>query len=936
MARRKILSVALATLMTLSTTMGQSNLYGIVPVAHASGQSKEVTVDATQVSGEDYGLRDDIQEGVILHCFDWKYSDIKAELPNIAAAGFTAVQTSPAQKGDGDVWYWLYQPQTFSIQGNALGGKNELTELCAEAEKYDIKVIVDVVANHTRSKNDDGMDSSWFHDLEGEITYDADHRWQIIKGKIGMPDLASEQERVQTKVKGYIEELKSVGVDGIRWDAAKHIGLPSEDCNFWPAVTGLGLYNYGEILNGPCNNSGNNDALMKEYTNYLTVTDDEYGDGVLKSIASGSIPTSIGNYCQRGVSKDKLIYWAESHDTYSNNGEYGKATQNISEDKINRTYALLASQGQATALYFSRPKEKDKHQIKAGVKGDAENFKSKQIAAVNHLHNHCVGEKEYYATGNDAAAVCRETGACIVKASGSGQVTVQNGGGLTAPGTYTDEVSGNTFEVTATTISGEVGESGIAVIYSDTASTKKASVSASLADGSSFTDETVNVTLTVKNASSATYSVDGGAETTISGTANVTVGAGLSAGQKTTITVKMTSEDGETSSKTFTYTKKEAGTVEANTIYATKPSGWSGMYIYIYKPGDEVKKLTGEWPGVAMTDAGDGVYTYQLSSDVTSAKVIFNDGNGKQNPEDVPGQACGFDFTGGKAYTFDGSWAEATIQQPATAAPVQTSAPVVSDPVATVAPTQQVAPTENGGNVSTPTIRVSQAEGTEFKTETLDVKVTLSGVTQGSYSVDNGPEKTFTNSATVTLGQGLIGDKETTLKVNAGNVTKTFTYKKVFDASTSVVKSSAISRIQSIAEIIADLVQVNADAISTGIYGTNPSKQVGTCKTISSMSDFNESDKIACAGAWDVANRWKGGHENSVADCYGLYAAYDDSNLYIGVEYVNTTDTWANAGDGPLSDGGKMVDIPVILALNTGKGNAMTGKCPTDKAGHPW
>lgn len=386
MARRKILSVAMATLMTLSTTMGQSNLYGIVPVAHASGQSKEVTVDATQVSGEDYGLRDDIQEGVILHCFDWKYSDIKAELPNIAAAGFTAVQTSPAQKGDGDVWYWLYQPQTFSIQGNALGGKSELTELCAEAEKYGIKVIVDVVANHTRSKNDDGMDSSWFHDYEGRITYDAEHRWQIIKGKIGMPDLASEQERVQTKVKGYIEELKSVGVDGIRWDAAKHIGLPSEDCNFWPAVTSLGLYNYGEILKGPCNNDGNNDALMKEYTNYLTVTDDEYGDGLLKSIQDGRIPTSIGNYCQRGVSKDKLIYWAESHDTYSNNGEYGKATQYIAEDKINRTYALLASQGQATALYFSRPKEKDKHQIKAGVKGDAENFKSKQQFVVKRVH----------------------------------------------------------------------------------------------------------------------------------------------------------------------------------------------------------------------------------------------------------------------------------------------------------------------------------------------------------------------------------------------------------------------------------------------------------------------------------------------------------------------------------------------------------------------
>ena len=33
-----------------------------------------------------YGLKDKIQDGVILHCFDWKLSDIQAELPNIAKA----------------------------------------------------------------------------------------------------------------------------------------------------------------------------------------------------------------------------------------------------------------------------------------------------------------------------------------------------------------------------------------------------------------------------------------------------------------------------------------------------------------------------------------------------------------------------------------------------------------------------------------------------------------------------------------------------------------------------------------------------------------------------------------------------------------------------------------------------------------------------------
>lgn len=38
-----------------------------------------------------------IQGSNILHCFDWSYNNIRAALPEIAAAGYTAVQTSPVQ-----------------------------------------------------------------------------------------------------------------------------------------------------------------------------------------------------------------------------------------------------------------------------------------------------------------------------------------------------------------------------------------------------------------------------------------------------------------------------------------------------------------------------------------------------------------------------------------------------------------------------------------------------------------------------------------------------------------------------------------------------------------------------------------------------------------------------------------------------------------------
>lgn len=466
MSRKKLLSLTLSFTLAATTVFSNFGWSDTTANVRAAETETETVVEETQVDSSSYGLCDNIQDGVILHCFDWKLNDIKAELKNIAEAGFTSIQTSPVQKSTvGTCWYEVYQPESFSVQSNPFGSKEDLKALCDEADKYGIKIIVDVVANHTRSIGDDGLGGDCYHYDEGGISYgDDSNRYDYTHKRIGMPDLNSESSTVQNKVKGYVQELKSVGVDGIRWDAAKHIGLPSENCNFWPAVTGEGLYNYGEILNGPLNGYGNNDALMKEYTNYISVTDDEYGEGFLKAIDGGGVPSAIGNYSERGVSKDKLVYWAESHDTYANNGEYGKQTAYTDQNKIDRAYALLAGQAKATCLYFSRPSQTDKYSINSGVKGST-HFKDKEVAAVNHLHNSCVGQKEYYVNGGDAAAVCRETGAVIVKGNGSGQVSIKNGGGITEPGTYTDEVSGSTWTVTADTISGTVGDKGIAVIY---------------------------------------------------------------------------------------------------------------------------------------------------------------------------------------------------------------------------------------------------------------------------------------------------------------------------------------------------------------------------------------------------------------------------------------------------------------------------------------
>ena len=81
--KKRIRNTILGTALSFSMV-----LPGIVVTAPA------VTAEAAaRTSGNSYGLADSIQDGVILHCFNWKYSDIEAELPAIAEAGFTSVQT---------------------------------------------------------------------------------------------------------------------------------------------------------------------------------------------------------------------------------------------------------------------------------------------------------------------------------------------------------------------------------------------------------------------------------------------------------------------------------------------------------------------------------------------------------------------------------------------------------------------------------------------------------------------------------------------------------------------------------------------------------------------------------------------------------------------------------------------------------------------------
>ncbi len=557
------------------------------------GQTEAAVTDVTNqavASGAVAGQQTNIQDGVTLHCWNWSYKNIEANMALIASQGYTAIQTSPIQQSkEGtknysmDGWWLYYQPMGFHIDntGNsALGTKAEFISMCNTAHQYGVKVIVDVVANHLGNQTGNNLstaisseirnDSSYWHDYT-KNTSNYNSRYEVTQFCMaGLPDLNTGDTKVQNLVIGFLKECIDAGADGFRFDAAKHIEVPvdTDYCasDFWPNVInaattyatnkGKTLYCYGELLDSP-----GGGIPSSAYTTYMSITDNGWGNTLRGNVCSGNANYYSGYHKGDDVYADKLVLWAESHDTFANadGGSTGVSVQNI-----NKTWALAAARADAMSLYFARPSSTNLNNTKMGT-ASITGWANSEVAAVNKFHNAFVGQSEYISSENGIGYCERGTkGVVLVNFNGTNK-SVSVTAHTMAAGTYKDQITGNTFTVANGKITGDIGGTGIAVVY---------------------------------NASS--------------------------------------------SSSTSTQTK--------NVAYIKLPSGWStNVYCYAYNDSDV---NNGAWPGVPMTKVSDGLYKYEVPSNITSPKVIFYSSDTNRYPGDLE---PGLSLWGSMIYE-DGQW----------------------------------------------------------------------------------------------------------------------------------------------------------------------------------------------------------------------------------------------------------------------------------------
>ena len=430
---------------------------------------------------------DAVNTETILHAWSWNFPEMARSMKEIKDAGFTMIQTSPVQQcyspeGSGKKifdenvtegnWYYYYQPTDWKIGNSILGSRDQMKVTMDSAAKYDIKVIVDVLPNHTAfdidAVSDDfykavGGRDKMFHSNGLESVKDYNDRLQCtLWGSGGLPDVNTENPDFQKYYMQFVNELLEMGVRGFRYDTAKHIGVHSDpvdaasgvkENDFWDVATGRkavkgvrlavpydSLFVYGEVLQ-------DKNVPEKEYADYFGQTASGYG-WILREVLEKRCANNVDlKSFHHEAAPEFLTTWVESHDTYANAHE----SAHLTDAQIRLGWVFLTARQNGTPLFFSRPAGSTRTNYYGdnvlGARGNDE-FKHPEVVAVNKFRTAMNGQKEDVRVSDNGQVLLVNRGkkgaAMVNLGTYANYIDLPTG---LADGTYRDVVYGKEFKV---------------------------------------------------------------------------------------------------------------------------------------------------------------------------------------------------------------------------------------------------------------------------------------------------------------------------------------------------------------------------------------------------------------------------------------------------------------------------------------------------------
>jgi alpha-amylase len=272
--------------------------------------------------------------------FEWDFNSIATECTNVLGPmGYGYVQVSPPQEHiQGSQWWTSYQPVSYNITGR-LGTRAEFKTMVTTCHNAGVKVVADSVINHMSAGSGTGTGGTVytkynypgfysdadFHSCRTNIS-DYTSRTNVQECElVGLADLNTGSEYVRQTIANYLNDLSSLGVDGFRIDAAKHIAA-SDLAAIKAKLTNPSVYWKQEVI------YGSGEAVQpSEYTGIGDVQEFRYATS-LKSVFTSQKLSYLSNFGEGWgfLSSSQAGVFVDNHDTerngstlnYKNNATY--------------------------------------------------------------------------------------------------------------------------------------------------------------------------------------------------------------------------------------------------------------------------------------------------------------------------------------------------------------------------------------------------------------------------------------------------------------------------------------------------------------------------------------------------------------------------------------------------------------------------------------
>ena len=243
---------------------------------------------------------------VIVHLFEWKWTDIALECERfLAPNGYAGVQISPPNENflesiNNRPWSERYQPMSYKLITRS-GNEAAFADMTRRCNAVGIRIYADIIVNHMSGMTGYGTGGSYGNAQTGdfpEVPYtQADFnypRCEITWGDpasirnceiYGLRDINQSRENVRVAIANYLNHLIDLGVAGFRFDIMKHM-WPQDLENIWGRLKTLNV-NYGFAANskpfvvGEVYDDGT--VTGDEYFHLGTVTEFKYTNAIARS-----------------------------------------------------------------------------------------------------------------------------------------------------------------------------------------------------------------------------------------------------------------------------------------------------------------------------------------------------------------------------------------------------------------------------------------------------------------------------------------------------------------------------------------------------------------------------------------------------------------------------------------------------------------------------